>query len=244
MDSTRFPGKVLMKVDKNKTVLHYVIEQIQYSKLIDNIIVVTTVQANDDAIEKLVKNMNIICFRGNSSDVLDRYYQCAKKFFIRTILRVTADNPLIDPTVIDKLIQKFDSTGCDLATNLYPRTFPQGTSAEVFSFDILENAWKNAKKPSEREHITLYFYNYPEKFKITNLKYNENLSHLRWTVDRKVDLKLVRLISKKIKQRPILMQAIINLLNKEPNLIKINSDYILDEGYLKSLKEDDEFFNN
>lgn len=242
MDSSRLPGKVLMKVDERNPVLYYVITQLQYSKLLDKIIVATTNLKEDDEIVKFVHSMGIDYFRGDPLNVLDRYYQCAKKFSISTIVRITADNPLIDPMIVDQIIEKFNSGLYDYVTTQPPRTFPQGTDVEIFSFQALERAWLEAKKPSEKEHVTPYFYNNPTKFKILNIHNSADLSHLRWTVDKQSDLDLVRIMVSKIKKRPILITDVIDLLSREPHLVKINNDYVMNEGYLKSLKEDEEFF--
>ncbi|MGI0011522.1 MAG: cytidylyltransferase domain-containing protein [Nitrosopumilaceae archaeon] len=220
MGSTRLSGKVLMKVDERNPVLYYVINQLQYSKLLDKVIVATTTLKEDDEIGEFVNGMGIDCFRGDALNVLDRYYQCAKKFSVPTIVRITSDNPLIDPLIVDQVIKKFNSGLYDYVTNTQPRTFPQGTEVEVFSFQALERAWTEAKKPSEREHVTPYFYNPPTKFKIFNVLYLKDISHLRWTVDKQSDLDLVRIIASKIKKRPILMTDIIDLLSKEPHLVK------------------------
>ncbi len=242
--STRLPGKVMLNLDEKNPVLHYVLEQLRSCKLIDKIIVATTTLDEDNVIENFADTMDVDVFRGSSSDVLDRYYQCAKKFSIDTIIRITADNPLIDPTIVDDLIKKFTSNSYDYLTNAYVRTFPYGTEVEIFSFKALEKAWKNATKPSEREHVTPYFYNNPDNFKIFNVEYSKNISNLRWTIDRKNDLSLVKSIISKIKKRPILMNDILNLFSKEPELFEINRNHILNEGYQKSLKEDEEYLKS
>lgn len=240
MSSSRLPGKVMMKIDSKHPVLYYVITQLQVSKLLDEIVVATSTREEDDVIVDYVNNLDISYLRGSSEDVLDRYYQCAKKFSFSVIVRITSDCPLIDPTIVDKVIEKFKLDSYDVVTNSRPfaRTFPQGTDVEVFSFQALEKAWKNAKKPSEREHVTPYFYNNESDFKIYYLDHSEDFSHLRWCVDRMLDLELVRKIVSKIKKRPILMTHILDLFSKEPHLQDINKDYIVDEGGLKSLEED------
>lgn len=244
MGSTRLPGKVMMKIDKRNPVLYYVIKQLQNSKYLSKIVVATTGIQEDDIVVEFVNEMDIDYFRGSSTDVLDRYYKCAKKFSLSSIVRITADNPLIDPLIVDKVIEKFNSDSYDYVTNTQPRTFPQGTETEMFSFQALEKAWCEAKKPSEREHVTPYFYNNPSKFRIFNVTHSEDLSHLRWTVDRESDLNLIKNIVTKIKKRPILTSDIINLITKNPDLLNINKDYAFNEGYLKSLKDDKEFFKS
>ena len=213
----------MMKPDDKNPIVYYVIKQLQNCKLLDKVVIATTNLPEDDVLADFVKDMGISLFRGSSNDVLDRYYQCAKKYSYSDIVRITSDNPLIDPTIVDLVISKYLEREFDYVTNSYPRTFPQGTETEVFSFRILENVWKNAKKPSEREHVTPYIYNNPDKFKIFNVTYPENLSHLRWTVDKKNDFNLVENILKKIKNRPILMKDILELFEQYPDLKKINA---------------------
>ena len=238
MGSTRLPGKVMLNIDEKNPIIYYVIKQISESRLCDQIVIATTTLPEDEEIVKFAKNMSVPCFRGSAEDVLDRYYQCAKEFSFSTIIRITSDNPLIDPKLVDDAISFYKSNSYDYVTNCKPRTFPQGTEVEIFSFNALEKIWKNARKLSEREHVTPYFYNNPDQFKIFNIRNNENLSHLRWTVDRKEDLEFVKNIVSKIKKSPILMSDILKLLKMEPELININKDYVMNEGYLKSLKED------
>ena len=224
MGSTRLPGKVLMNIDEKNPILYHVITQLQNCKFLDKIIVATTELKEDDEIEKFVTSMNIDCFRGSSNDVLDRYYKCAQKFSLSVIVRITADNPLIDPTLVDDVIDTFNFNSFDYVSNAHVRSFPHGTETEVFSFNALEKSWNNAKTDYEKEHVTPYFYNNPDKFNIFDVISKENMSHLRWTVDKPDDLKLVQTILSKIKKRPILMHDIIELFSKEPDLIKINAN--------------------
>ena len=242
MGSTRLPRKVLRYVEEDKTVLYFVIKQLQECRLIDRIIVATTTLKEDDQIENYSNNLGIECFRGSSENVLERYYQCAKKFSTSTIVRIPSDKPLIDPKIVDQTVEIFKDNSFDYVTNFLSRpTFPSGTEVEVFSMDALEIAFKNAKLPSEKEHVTPYFPNHKNEFKIKHIENSENLSHLRWAVDRIEDLNLVRLIVSKIKKRPVLMDDIIELFRKEPNLIEINKNVNKKEGELKSRKDDEEF---
>jgi spore coat polysaccharide biosynthesis protein SpsF len=241
MGSTRFPGKVMELIDGINPAIYYTINQLKESKFLENIIIATTKNIEDDEIVKFSKKLNIKTFRGDSSDVLARYYHCAKSFSLSSILRVTADCPLIDPLIVDKGISKFLENKYDYVTNTFPRSFPDGNETEIFSFSALELAYKNSILPSEREHVTPYFRNNKEKFKIYNFNYSQNISNLRWTLDYKVDLKLIKIIISKITKRPIHLEDILKLLKNEPDLIKINENYKPNEGYFKSLKEDKEF---
>lgn len=224
MGSTRLPGKVLMKLDKQNTVLDYVIQQLKHCKNIEKIIIATTSLKEDDVIETFAKNNNILYFRGNSLDVLDRYYQCAKLHNLTIIIRITADNPLVDPNIVEKVLTEFKLHSYDYVSNAIVRSFPYGTETEVFSFDALEKGWNNVKNNNEREHVTPYFYNNPKKFKIHNVKHQNDLSSFRWTVDQIEDFTLVKNIISKINKRPILIEDIINLLTEEPDLYTINKN--------------------
>lgn len=227
MGSTRLPGKVLMKINENDLILDFVIRQLKFSELLDGIVIATTNLEQDDVIEKYAIDNGIKCFRGSSLDVLDRYYQCAKELKLSTILRVTSDCPLIDPKIIDKIIEKFKEGKYDYVSNFLSHSFPNGTEAEIFSFSVLENTWHNGKKSNEREHVTPYIYDNQEKFCLGQIKNEKDYSNFRWSVDRKDDLELVKAITSKIKKSPILMEDIIQLFIREPELVKINSSNVL-----------------
>jgi len=242
MSSTRLPGKVMLKVDNENTILDCVINQLQNSKEIKNIVIATTDQEEDDVIAEFVKNRAIKYFRGSKKDVLDRYYQCAKKFNFSEIIRITSDNPLIDYEIVDTVVEHFKSNNYDFITtdqplNTFHRTYPFGYGVEVFTFSALENAWKNAKLPSEREHVTPYFYKNKEIFRQTSIENSEDHSSFRCTVDTKYDLELIQKIYSNIKKRPILLSDVIKLLKANPELVKINA-HVKADGYLRSLKED------
>jgi spore coat polysaccharide biosynthesis protein SpsF len=244
MNSTRLPGKVMMNVDDSNPLLYYVISQLHNSKFLEKMVIATTTNTDDDKIFNYSKNQNIDCFRGDEIDVLDRYYQCAKKYSFSTIIRIPSDKPLIDPIIMDKMIEIFNLNSFDYVTNFLPLTFPSGTEVEIFSFQALEIAWKKAKLPSEREHVTPYFYNNKNKFKIFNHENKTDLSNFRYAVDRDVDLKLVKLLISRIKKRPILLKDILNQFKIDPKLIDINKDVNYYEGYEKSQNEDTEYINS
>ena len=243
MGSSRLPGKTLIKLNQYRTTLDFVVNQLSFSALLDKIVIATTNLEQDNIIETNAKTLGIDCFRGSSDDVLDRYYHCAKKFQINTIVRITSDCPLIDPQIVDQAIRKYQSEDYDYVTNTLSRSYPIGTDVEIFSFEILEKTWQKAILPSEREHVTLFIRNKKLNFKLGNLKNSKNLGHLRWTLDRVEDLNLIRKIVVKINKNPILMNDILNLFSLEPELIKINEHITQNEGMLKSLKKDDEFQN-
>jgi spore coat polysaccharide biosynthesis protein SpsF len=240
MGSSRLPGKALMKSDSGKPLLYYVINQLRYCSKVKNLVIATTTNQEDDEIEKFADNNSVNVFRGKEKDVLDRYFQCAKKYSFSTIVRITADCPLIDPQIVDKVIEKFFSGNYDFATNTLTRTFPIGTDVEVFSFSALNKAWENTQLPSEREHVTPYLRN-QENFKIINVENDKNISNLRLTVDRIEDFELIKQILNNISINPIHLEDVLELFSRKPELIEINKHINHNEGFNKSLEEDKEF---
>ena len=240
MGSSRLPGKVLMKIDEKYTVLEYVVKQISQSKLVNKIIIATTDLEQDDVIQKVANELGIECFRGSSDNVLDRYYECAKKFSLNNILRITSDCPLIDPDIVDKVIEKYLTKDFDYVSNTIIRTFPIGMDSEIFSFDVLKKSWQNADLLSEKEHVTPYIINKKNGFRLGNIKNELNVGQLRLTLDRIEDYELIKKIVKKIGGRPIFMKDVLKLFSEEPELIKINAHIQANEGMLKSLKRDDD----
>lgn len=224
MGSTRLPGKVLKNLDSDKTVLDYVIQQLRNSKLIDKLVIATTDLEEDEVITKHARVIGIEYFRGSSLNVLDRFYNCAKKFSFSTIVRITADCPLIDPQIVDLVIEKFKEQSYDYGTNCFPRTFPYGTEVEVFSFNALERMWKNATMPYEKEHVTPYIKEHNEEFRIFNIKNKKDFSNYRYVIDVINDLQLVRKIVSNIKKKPILMNDIVDLLSNNSKLMDVNKD--------------------
>jgi len=229
--STRLPGKVMMKADDKLLMVDYVINQLKHSKLHDEIVIATTDLKQDDVIFDYVTNRNIPCFRGDEKNVLERHYQCAKKYAFSTIVRIPSDKPLIDPTIVDSVIEKFQSNSYDYISNFsvdvndndrFIPSYPSGTEVEIFSFTALETAWKNATSEHDKEHVTPYIYSNLEKFNILTLKSEKDLSQFRWALDYENDLKLIRIIISKIQKRPILMNDILELFEQEPDLTKIN----------------------
>jgi len=243
LGSTRLPRKVLLNLDKSNSTLYYVINQLKSCKKIDKIVVATTDLKEDNLIEEFVKNLAVDCFRGNEKDVLDRYYSCAKEFGFDYIVRITADCPLIDPEIVDKIIESFDSDKEDYISNTLKNTFPKGLDTEVFTFEALERAWRESELPSDREHVT-YFIRNNSSFKIKNFKNDNDLSKFRWTLDEKEDLEFIREILKRIQKRPVLMSDVISVLEKEPQLSEINQNIDPDEGINKSKQEDKMFTDN
>lgn len=238
MNSTRLDGKVLKKLDDKNPVLHYVIKQMQECKMIDKIVVATSELEIDNSIVKFAKKMNIEVFRGSPTDVLDRHYQCAKKYSFDPIVRVTSDNPIVDPEIIDLAIEKFQKGQFDMVTTCNKRSYPYGISVEVFSFKALKKSWEKSRLSSEREHVVLYIQNKKNNFKIFNLVNDINLTYINCTVDNEADFQLVKKVVSVIKERPILMKHLVKLFKEKPELLEINKDSDPYEGHKKSFEKD------
>jgi spore coat polysaccharide biosynthesis protein SpsF len=226
--SKRLPGKVLMKIN-NKSILTYIIESLRFSKLVDKIIVATTQLPEDDKIETLCKNLNVECFRGSDVDVLNRFYKCAKSFNGDLIVRLTGDNPLIDPTIIDELIKICKESQCDYATNVLHPTYPYGfSSCEVIPFRILKKLNKIATDPMSREHVTIHIRKNPNLYTIKEIQAPKNLERPNWrlTIDYPEDMELMKNIFSSIYKNGsfISYAKLVNFLDNQ-DLIKINQKY-------------------
>lgn len=240
MGSTRLPGKVLMDI-AGKPMLWHVIERVKRCKKIDSVVVATTSKEEDKAVIELAKKCGVDTFAGSEEDVLDRYYQAAKKFDADPVVRITADCPVIDPQIVDEVINEYTEGGYDVCG--LSGEFPDGLDVTIFSFKTLEDTWRNAKLPSEREHVGPYMWMHPEKFRLGEYVKFDNLGHYRWSVDEERDLRFIQeIFSGLYKSGEIFLTGdILNLLEREPDLLKINAGIIRNEGYIKSLKEDEEF---
>ena len=183
MNSSRLPGKVLMPI-LGEPMLSIIIRRIKKTSSINKIIVATTVNSIDDEIVNyLKKEKNIIIYRGDELNVLDRFYRAASANSLSYILRVTADNPFFDWLIADELITKIKNRKYDFMTNNIKSSFPYGIDLEVMTIEALTRAYKNAKLQYDIEHVTPYIRNNPKKFTIGNIKNNNNLSKIRLTVD-------------------------------------------------------------
>lgn len=224
--STRFPNKVFALID-GKPLLWHVVNRLKYATKIDDIIVATTVSEKDDKIEEWCKENNVHCFRGSEENVLNRYYSASEAFPSDYVVRITADDPFKEPKVIDAVITKLIEEGYDHVTNNLPPSFPEGLDCEAFKKSALDRSEKEAETAFEREHVTQYIYHHPEIFKIGNVSNPENLSYLRWTVDKDVDFEMVKAVyahRNPANKGILLMDEILEILKANPEIEKINSE--------------------
>ena len=237
MGSTRLPGKILSDIE-GKTMLERIIERVAASKLVDKVVVATTDEKEDDEVEAYIKKYRYCdLFRGSLDDVLRRFYECAKENNADIVIRITADDPLKDPQIIDKAVSMLmTDMELDYCSNTIVPSYPEGLDIEVLRFLALETAYKEAVLSSEREHVTPFIWKNPKRFKIQNFKFERNLSSWRWTVDKQEDLEFMRCIFKEFKNKPLVnYKEVIKFLETKPELMKINSGTIRNEGYIKSL---------
>jgi len=224
--STRLPGKVLKEI-VGKPMLWHVIRRVKAAKLVNKLVVATTNKDDDKRVIEIAKELGVESFAGNEEDVLDRFFQAARKYKADIIVRITADDPFKDPVIIDKIIKIFlkNQDKVDYVSNTIKPTYPEGIDVEVFSFKALENAWRESSSKFDREHVTSYIWLNPQRFRLVNVE-NESgdFSHLRWTVDTQEDLDFIREIYKRLYRegRIFLMDEILSLLESEPKITKIN----------------------
>src|SRR3989344_287708 len=243
MGSTRLPGKV-SKLILGKPMLVHQIERVKQSRFVDRVVVATTIKDEDDIIARMAQEAGVECFRGSESDVLDRYYQAAREAQADIVVRVTGDCPLSDPKVIDETIEYFLKNATDVDYASKPSNYPEGLDMEIFSFSTLERAWKEAVKPSEREHVTPYVYNHPEMFRVRAWQSGvEDFSAMHWSVDTPEDFIFVTKIFENLYPQNSVFSKdeVLNLLSEKPELHSINVGGTGYEGYHKSLKEDEQF---
>ena len=239
MSSSRLQGKIMKEVF-GKPLLIYLVERLLCCKRIKNIILATTVSSEDNPVVALAQELGLKVFRGSENNVLDRFYGAATTFGAKHIMRITADCPLIDPDLLDTLVEYYFSNNLDYASNNNPPTLPDGLDAEIFTFNALEYSHNHAVLPSDLEHVTPYIRNHPKLFKIGNWSYHEDLSHLRWTVDEPEDFDFVRQVIEAIYpgNKNFRTKDILDILHQRPELVKINAHFARNEGYLTSLQED------
>lgn len=222
MGSTRLPGKVLADVGGEST-LGRVVGRLRRSQLLDELVIATTVAVADEAIVREAQRLGVPCFRGDELDVLNRYYQAARAFQPDVVVRITSDCPLIDPEVSDRTIRAFLHEKPDYASNALQRTYPRGLDTEVITAEALGRAWRDAKRPYEREHVTPFLYEHPELFKLLSVTNEIDSGWHRWTLDTPEDLEFVRSVYSRFDNSDdFSWRETLQLLEREPALIDLN----------------------
>ena len=219
-------------------------ERVAASKLSGTIVIATTKDKSDDKVEELCKEYNLNYFRGHPTDLLDRHYQAAKVFNADAVVKIPSDCPLIDPLVIDKVIKfyldNFDKF--DYLSNLHPATYPDGNDVEIFSFKVLKDARLSAKKDIDREHTTPYFWENPDKFRIGNVEWETGLDYSmshRFTIDYEKDYNFIKSVYDELYpvNNIFTLQDILDLLDRKPEIKKLNEEYCGVNWYRNHLDE-------
>ena len=236
MTSSRLPGKVLRTLDyKNGvSVLGSVVERLRACKNIDEIIIATTINAEDDPLVEYAKNEGIDYYRGSENDVLERFYEAATEYKLDNIVRITSDCPFLDPSVIDDLVDLFTRGDYQYASNCIRRTYPHGLDCEILTYDVLKWMYQNTTDKFYREHVTSYVTSHQDEFKIGSLTLdNEDYSDVRITVDTINDYTLSCLIAELIKDEADRMsfRTVLKCFEEHPYISFINADIVQKKKY-------------
>lgn len=225
MGSTRLPGKVLKEV-YGKSLLEYQIERLSNSKYISKIVIATTSNGSDDLIMELGDHLGITVYRGSEDDVLSRYHGAAEKVGANIIVRLTSDCPVIDPDVVDKVIEYYLSHEYDYVSNSLQRSYPRGMDTEIFSFNVLEDIHYKADSKVHREHVTPYIYQNPDQYTIGHVCHSKDESKHRWTVDTTEDFLLIKLMIESLypQNRNFTMEDMLDLNFLHPEWAAINEN--------------------
>ena len=239
MGSLRLPGKMLMDLSGEPLIMR-TLKRAMAIPGVDVVVLATTNLQEDNQLIEMAESAKIQSFAGNPEDVLDRYYEAACKHGAKTIIRLTGDCPLLDPTVSTSVLSRFIQGDVDYVSNTNPPTFPDGLDTEVFSFDALHAAWREATLKSDREHVTQFISRQPERFKSANISNHTDLSHLRWTVDEPEDFAFVRKVYKGLEKRGWQGHDLTQLLQviDDDDLEDASILHRRNEGLLKSLQTD------
>jgi spore coat polysaccharide biosynthesis protein SpsF len=222
MGSTRLPGKVLLKIG-NRSMLARVVRRALRARTLSAVIVACSTEAADEAIVRECERIGISYFRGSDSDVLDRYYQASRAFPSDAYVRVTSDCPVIDPEVIDHVVTRFEQGEFDYASNTVRRTYPRGLDTEVFTSEGLARTWREAKEPYQRVHVTPYFYQNPQLFKLGFVTQDVDQNEMRWTVDTPDDLRFITAVYDRLGGHDeFSWRDVLTLLERQPELAAIN----------------------
>jgi len=236
MTSSRLPGKVLEPIAGKPAIL-FMHERVRRARLVDAICLATSVDPSDDALAAAAAEAGIAVHRGSLDDVLDRFIGAARAHAAEIVVRLTGDCPLIDPALIDAVIGTLVGEGCDYASNIDPPVFPDGLDVEVMTAAALESAAAEAGLGSEREHVTPFIRNRPERFRAGHVGAAVDLSALRWTVDYPDDLALVRALAEGVEGDPILADRF-DFLRVYERLGGAQGSHARNEGLAASLARD------
>lgn len=237
--SSRLPGKVMLPV-LGRPMLCRQLERLRRARRLDGLVVATSLSPTDDPIAHLAVEEGLPVVRGSLEDVLDRFYRAAQPYTPQHVVRLTGDCPLADPALVDAIVAAHLDGDLDYTSNALEPTFPDGLDVEVVRFACLEEAWREATLPSQREHVTPFVHGRPDRYRLLSFKGAEDLSALRWTVDEPDDFELVRTIYEELYpgNPTFSTRDILALLDRRPELKTVNTTHRRNEGYARSLARD------
>ncbi len=220
LGSTRLPQKVLKPL-LGKPLIGRLFERLKQLQTPHQLILATTRKAEDTRLVRYLQGMGISVFRGETENVLERYYQCAKQNQGEIIVRITGDCPLIQPHLIDEMLQNFSSSHMDYFSNVHPRSYPKGFDVEIFTFEALEKARFDSKDPHDLEHVTPYLVNHPEFFSLKNKQLEKDYSSFNVSVDTLEDFYWVeKLFQRYYASNPLFgLTEILEFAKDEPHFI-------------------------
>jgi spore coat polysaccharide biosynthesis protein SpsF len=226
MGSTRLPGKI-MKDLGGATVLACVVRRVRRVRLLGEVIVATTKEPADDVVLQESRRLSVQVFRGDETDVLDRYYRAAQWAKAEAIVRITSDCPFLEPEIIDKVVLGFLDRQPDYASNTLERTYPRGLDTEVITQETLACAWEEAQQTYQRSHVTPYIYENPSRFRILSVTGDTDYSSHRWTIDTPEDLTFIRAVYERLGNHECFTwRDVLSLLAREPALMDLNRQVI------------------
>lgn len=223
--SSRLSGKTLLEIC-GKPTLELIVERLKRSKFIERIVIATTTNPDCDSIEKLSEKLGVGCFRGSEEDVLDRVLRAAKAYEADIIVEITGDETLIDSEIVDETIEFYLKNKFDYVSNVLNRRYPRGLDTQVFAVDVLEEVSKLTNDPADRENVSLYIYEHPERYKLGKVEAPEELNHpdWRWTLDTKEDFNFIKKIYESLYpvKKYFNSYDILRLLKENPRILEIN----------------------
>jgi spore coat polysaccharide biosynthesis protein SpsF len=242
MGSTRLPDKVMLPL-AGEPLLVRMYERVKTSSLAGIVVIATTNEKEDDKIVELCKEININVFRGDKEDLLDRHYKAALPYSPDAVVKIPSDCPLIDPHIIDKVLEFYiQHVDFDFVSNLHPASYPDGNDVEVMSTNALKLSWQSAVSKMEREHTTPFIWDNPDKFKIGNVLWESgkdySMSH-RFTIDYEEDYLFIKRVYDELYNDKTIfsLNDILNLLERNPEIIEINKKYAGVNWYRNHLDE-------
>ena len=229
MGSTRLPNKVMKSID-GIPMIELLLSRLARAKEIDQILVATSIDERNLPLVAHVRSLGYACEQGSEDDVLDRYVKAAIAHKADVVVRITGDCPVVDPELVDQVIQGFKSANVDYFSNISPPTYPDGLDIEVFTFEALEKASKETNDPFDREHVTPYLRK-PGKYKTESMQHNEDLSAFRWTVDESADFEVIEKVFKHFyPSKDFTWRDVLALQIKNPKIFNINQHLVRNEG--------------